>query len=235
MNARVFLLVLVTAAFMAVWDADRPAATQPAMTSKQKQMNDVQPNQGAVATSATVTRVALILAPKVLQSETWQAISGNGDACLQSRLFTKRRTGVQCVVFAEDLVEVIDAKEVVEVIVRCPAHFAGFDHFEDNITEVCGRCYAPIPKDGDAEHSKMLQCQFTQPVQKLRPADVARDLRSPIAAQLFLCKPQRGVYKLECVWVVGTGPGMAGGGAHSKRPERRGCRKSSFLNSCEPF
>jgi len=159
MNARVFLLVLVTSAFMAVWDADRPCVKQAAMTNTQKQMNDVQPNQESATTSAIVTKAAWIPVPKILQSETGQGIRP------QSRLFTECRTCVECVIFAEDLVEVIDTKEVVEVIVRGPAHFAGFDHFKDNMTEVGSRCYAPILEDRDAEHSKMLQRQFTQPVQ----------------------------------------------------------------------
>ena len=51
MNARVFLLVLVTATFMAVWDADRPVAAPGAVgrvRSLQAAMSEPQTNPGLI-------------------------------------------------------------------------------------------------------------------------------------------------------------------------------------------
>ena len=70
MNARVFLLVLVTAAFMAVWDADRPAK------------NSVATNQAGLphAAASTSQRIAsLIPLPHDLQSGTWHVFNYEGD------------------------------------------------------------------------------------------------------------------------------------------------------------
>ena len=70
MNARVFLLVLVTAAFMAVWDADRPAK------------NSVATHQAGLphAAASTSQRIAsLIPLPHDLQSGTWHVFNYEGD------------------------------------------------------------------------------------------------------------------------------------------------------------
>ncbi len=72
MNARVFLLALVTAAFMAIWDADRPSSVA-AELSRAPQDNT------AASDSATATSDALIPLPMNLQPGTWHAISRNGD------------------------------------------------------------------------------------------------------------------------------------------------------------
>lgn len=63
MNARVFMLVLVTAAFMAIWDADRPADNAAVLDSA----------------SAAANCAAEIPLLKSLQPGTWQAISRDGD------------------------------------------------------------------------------------------------------------------------------------------------------------
>ncbi len=101
MNARVFLLALVTAAFMAIWDADRPVAGR--TTVAQSKMQDaaaptanaavdslplvvaeqspMRPQETAATDSASAvgTSQALIPLPKNLQPGTWQAISRDGD------------------------------------------------------------------------------------------------------------------------------------------------------------
>lgn len=97
MNARVFLLVLVTAAFMAVWDADRPAETRnpvavwgvcsgteflaaqsehqtPATTAWQPWMKHV----NAKLRQNPTEHSELIPLPKNLQSGEWHAFSHDG-------------------------------------------------------------------------------------------------------------------------------------------------------------
>ncbi|MBC7967152.1 MAG: hypothetical protein H7Z17_14660 [Fuerstia sp.] len=101
MNARVFLLALVTAAFMAIWDADHPVAGRtaaaqskmrdaaaaytnaaahsvPSVAAEQPQMRTVETAANDSA-SAAGTSEALIPLPKNLQPGTWQAISRDGD------------------------------------------------------------------------------------------------------------------------------------------------------------
>ena len=101
MNARVFLLALVTAGFMAIWDADRPVNGRAAVAQSKLQHAGV-PFANAVinslplvaaerslasqdnaavsdSASATATSEAVIPLPKNLQPGTWQAISRDGD------------------------------------------------------------------------------------------------------------------------------------------------------------
>ena len=101
MNARVFLLALVTAAFMAIWDADRPVAGRttvaqstmqdaaaphanaamdglPLVAAEQSQMRQ-QETAATDSASAAGNSEALIPLPKNLQPGTWQAISRDGD------------------------------------------------------------------------------------------------------------------------------------------------------------
>jgi len=101
MNARVCLLALVTAAFMAIWDADRPAADRVAVAQSQlpyscalfadvvskspqwvaaEHLHASQDN-AAVSHSAlaTANSEAGIPLPTNLQPGTWQAISLDGD------------------------------------------------------------------------------------------------------------------------------------------------------------
>ena len=61
---------------------------------------------------------------------------GHQDILNYSRRLGEGCADVQCVIFAEDFVEVVDAEEIGEVIVGRPAHFTRFDHFKDNVTEV---------------------------------------------------------------------------------------------------
>ncbi len=70
MNARVFLLVLVTATFMAVWDADRPAAS-PGSVGLVRSLQ--------AATSQPSRNPGLIPLPANLQSGTWQVFNHDGD------------------------------------------------------------------------------------------------------------------------------------------------------------
>ena len=95
MNARVFLLVLVTAAFMAVWDADRPASVQTVLVYSKSQDTGTPDRQPSIAaaqshtrqdrvaaadlTSATADSDALILLPKDLPPGTWQATDPDGN------------------------------------------------------------------------------------------------------------------------------------------------------------
>ena len=69
MNARVFLLVMVTATFMAVWDADRPVAAPGAV-------GRVRSHQAAVSESQTTP--GFIPVPTDLQSGTWQVFNHDG-------------------------------------------------------------------------------------------------------------------------------------------------------------
>lgn len=102
MNARVFLLALVIAAFMAIWDADRPVAGRTAVAqSRMRDAAAAYPNAAADSlplfaaeqsqmgqsetaandsASAVRTSDALIPLPKNLQPGTWQAISRDGDS-----------------------------------------------------------------------------------------------------------------------------------------------------------
>ena len=81
MNARVFLLVLVTATFMAVWDADRPAAS-PGSVGLVRSLQ--------AATSQPSRNPGLIPLPANLQSGTWQVFNHDGDTF---RITIERRKG----------------------------------------------------------------------------------------------------------------------------------------------
>ena len=70
MNARVFLLILVTGAFMAVWDADRPTAATNSVA-------DVQSLHQALTQSSN--DIPVIPLPTGLQSGTWQVFNHDGD------------------------------------------------------------------------------------------------------------------------------------------------------------
>lgn len=97
MNARVFLLALVTAAFMAIWDADRPVEGRAAVVQSECQNVGV-PSTNAVsirlplvaaehsresltnaAASTTANHESLTLLSKNLQPGTWQAKSLDGN------------------------------------------------------------------------------------------------------------------------------------------------------------
>ncbi len=95
MNARVFLLVLVTAAFMAVWDADRPSSVQTVLAHSKPQ-DAAAPDRlpsiatakshahqarvaGSDSTSARADSDALILLSKDLQPGTWLATDPDGN------------------------------------------------------------------------------------------------------------------------------------------------------------
>lgn len=70
MNARVFLLILVTGAFMAVWDADRPTPTTSVVAKVQSH------NQTFTRSSDGFPVIPL---PIGLQSGTWQVFNHDGD------------------------------------------------------------------------------------------------------------------------------------------------------------
>ena len=115
MNARIFLLALVTAAFMAIWDADRPVEGRAAVVQAKLQYvglpfaNAVSIRLPLVAeelslvsqvnaaasdsASATAGHEAVIRLPKNLQSGTWQAISRDGDTYRITIERSKSRTG----------------------------------------------------------------------------------------------------------------------------------------------
>ena len=75
MNARVFLLVLVTAAFMAVWDADRPAKNS--VATNQAGLPHAAVSHAAVSASQKIA--SLIPLPHDLQSGTWHVFNYEGD------------------------------------------------------------------------------------------------------------------------------------------------------------
>ncbi len=100
MNARVFLLVLVTAAFMAVWDADRPPesrqvvarsnhATTTASTGKsacdkapaiEGTSTNTDSTQGTVLPQTLADDDKLIPLPMNLHTGTWHAFNHEGDS-----------------------------------------------------------------------------------------------------------------------------------------------------------
>ena len=102
MNARVFLLALVTAGFMAIWDADRPVNGRAAVAQSKLQSAGVpfanavlnslplvaaEPSRASQdnaavsdSASATVTSEAVIPLPKNLLPGIWQAINRDGDS-----------------------------------------------------------------------------------------------------------------------------------------------------------
>jgi hypothetical protein len=97
MNARVFLLVLVTAAFMAIWDADRP--TEPrqivagehdatastsvgsafAKSSAPNVATDSSSQKVVDQPTASVMAEKLIPLPRELTTGTWHAFNHEGD------------------------------------------------------------------------------------------------------------------------------------------------------------
>jgi len=98
MNARVFLLVLVTAAFMAIWDADRPTELRQVVagsngTAATASLSNVRAKVPAadVATDSVSQKDAdlslisandekLIPLPKGLASGTWHVFNHEGDS-----------------------------------------------------------------------------------------------------------------------------------------------------------
>lgn len=109
MNARVFLLVLVTAGFMALWDADRPAETHIAVARSGNfpgiESTDPPSRQSLPKTALQLWKrpdsvnllqnsaehSAMIPLPNNLQSGTWHAFNHDGD----SLRITIERTGSQ--------------------------------------------------------------------------------------------------------------------------------------------
>ncbi len=99
MNARVFLLLLVTAAFMAIWDADRPSelrqivarskvpgvSVSAAVESARIQapvahaLTDVIGEKDGAPLKANANEDALIPLPKGLLTGTWHAFNHQGD------------------------------------------------------------------------------------------------------------------------------------------------------------
>ena len=98
MNARVFLLVLVTAVFMAIWDADRPtelqhvvAQSSDATATASVGRSTVEGSAAKVATNAvsqadpalppaSANDEKLIPLPKGLATGTWHAFNHAGDS-----------------------------------------------------------------------------------------------------------------------------------------------------------
>jgi hypothetical protein len=74
MNARVFLLALVTAVFMAIWDADRPVTARTRVA--QSEMQETAATDPGFKVGI---HEALIPLPTNLQPGTWQVISRDGD------------------------------------------------------------------------------------------------------------------------------------------------------------
>jgi hypothetical protein len=97
MNARVFLLVLVTAAFMAIWDADRPteprqivagehdATASTSVGSAFAKSSDpnvaINSSEQKVVDQPTASAIAekLIPLPRELTTGTWHAFNHEGD------------------------------------------------------------------------------------------------------------------------------------------------------------
>lgn len=107
MNARVFLLVLVNAAFMAIWDADRPTELRQVVaqsnaasaTSSVENSHASAPVENAAALvgdenvaplpQASVHDETLIPLPKCLPTGTWHAFNHEGDTI---RITIERRS-----------------------------------------------------------------------------------------------------------------------------------------------
>jgi hypothetical protein len=107
MNARVFLLVLVTAAFMAIWDADRPtelrqvvarsdaanATTSVENSHASTPVENAAKRNGdeniAAIPQTTVHDETLIPLPKCLPTGTWHAFNHEGDTI---RITIERRS-----------------------------------------------------------------------------------------------------------------------------------------------
>ena len=95
MNARVFLVILLSAIFMAVWDTDQKAMdaalakkqqssdrpVQVAVTKHQPRLNTIPPASMCVAAAkGTVDAVeSFIPLPRSLANGTWQAIAESGE------------------------------------------------------------------------------------------------------------------------------------------------------------
>jgi hypothetical protein len=114
MNARVFLLVLVTAAFMAIWDADRPAELRQvvaqstdATATPLSGIDDIRvPAAAATAKGSQSGKLVfvppisaneekLVPLPMGLPTGTWQAFNHDGDTIRITieRSMPSRRSG----------------------------------------------------------------------------------------------------------------------------------------------
>ena len=78
MNARVFLLALVTAAFMAIWDADRPVEGRAALAQSKLQ------NVGMPFANAGSNRPPLVAAEYSHKSQNNAAASGSINEIVQT-------------------------------------------------------------------------------------------------------------------------------------------------------
>ena len=86
--------------------------------------------------------------------------------------------GLNCpspgVVSFEDFLEVKKAMEVLPAILILLHKYSAFHHGEDQIPEVIGFVYAPVPKDGSRHGSILLQSQLPYTVGKLFSRDMPR-------------------------------------------------------------
>ncbi len=107
MNARVFLLVLVTAGFMAIWDADRPSELRQVVaqsndatatgsvgstSAKAPVANDATdsvPQKDSALPLANINDKKLIPLPGGLPTGTWHAFNAEGDTI---RITIERRS-----------------------------------------------------------------------------------------------------------------------------------------------
>lgn len=127
MNARVFLLMLVTAAFMGIWDADRPAETlvrvsrsnhPPAASAVMKSSRitsfqlDMSTTNSSSVHGTVVTRSpaseTLIPMPKGLQSGTWHAFNHEGDTM---RITIERNSAESHSVFSDEQSSSVSSNE----------------------------------------------------------------------------------------------------------------------------
>jgi hypothetical protein len=111
-------------------------------------------------------------------------------------------------------VEVVDSKEVAQLVVGSLSHFARFDQLKDNVAKVVGSGDPPSLKNLKRQHSKVLQPKLPDTVEQFRAADVACLFRCTITSQVLLSEPQCGKQKLVGQRMISPGRGLVSDGGH---------------------
>ncbi len=138
----------------------------------------------------------------------------------------ERGTGVERVVFAKHFLEVVNSKEVGQLVVIRFSHFTAVDEFEDDSSKVIGCSNTPCVEYADGHHSEMLKTQHADAIQQFPAGDMAGFLCAAVSTQLFLSKTQRGEYKFIRLGVVCSLTWSIGDGRHSWQSTLQ-CRKNT--------
>ncbi len=104
---------------------------------------------------------------------------------------TEGSRSIDLVVFDERFLKVEYVDEIFQMVVLGFSHFAGFDKFEDNFSEIFSAVDAPFSEDGECHQAEVLWCEFANAFDEFPSTYVTRIMISSVAAMLFLSMSQR--------------------------------------------